>query len=124
MLTAADTLPDAASNPVVVYVVVATACLSAVVLALARLAGPMGEALESAGNRRRAYRQSAEDARIVDLSHQVDHLAGRVWTLEQARERQSAALIAHAIWDQQMTTAAIAAGLDVTVPPPLYPPPE
>lgn len=123
-LLADAAVADAADNTLVVYTVVATACLSVVVLAFARLVGPLGEALQSAAERRRAYRQRAEDARILDLSQQVDHLGGRVWTLEQARERQSVALIAHAVWDQALISRAIEAGLEVTPPPPLYPPPD
>lgn len=118
--TAAESLPDAASHPAVIWTVVGTACVSAVILAAARLAGPLGEMIE----KRRQMKQRSEDARIKDLSEQVDHLAGRVFTLE-ARERvRDRYLIAHAEWDHELMMAAIRAGLTVSEPPPLRPPME
>lgn len=115
---------DAATHPAVIWTVVVTACVSAVFLAAARVLPPMTDALSRMRERSRVARQKTEDARIKDLSEQVDHLAGRVWSLEQSRVRQDAALMAHAVWDQQLIALAIEAGITVPTPPPLYPPPD
>jgi len=114
----ASDLPDAANNPVVVWTVVACACITAIILAFAKLVSPVGEALEQ----RRQIKQRAEDARIRDLSEQVDHLAGRVYTLETNATRQDRYLLEHAKWDHEMQMAAINAGLEVPDPPPLRAP--
>lgn len=118
---------DAATHPVVIYVGIGCTILVLVAAALSRALPPVieswgrvKEARRAAEAKRAADAQAAEDARIIDLSHQVDHLAGRVWSLEQQRERQQAALIEHAAWDQQLIHAAIAAGVAVQNPPPLY----
>lgn len=120
LLTTADSLPDAAAHPAVVWTVVATACISAVLIAATRLAGPLSEALE----RKRQFKQKAEDARIKDLSEQVDHLAGRVYTLEARERKRDQYLLEHAKWDHDLMMAAIKVGLDVSEPPPLRPPME
>jgi len=52
----------------------------------------------------------------------VDHLAGRVYTLELQQHRQDQYLVEHAKWDHELLMAAIAAGLEVSEPPPLRPP--
>lgn len=113
-------LPDAASSPWVVRTVVAAACVTAVLLAAARVVEPLGEAWEKL----RRYRQRSEDARIKDMSEQVDHLAGRVYTLEQQQLRQDRYLLEHAKWDHELMMAAINAGLEVSEPPPLRAPLE
>ena len=114
--------PDAAGHPVVTYAVVAAAVLYVVALAIAKAADPVSAALE----KRRNFKQRAEDARIVDLDAQVDHLAGRVFTLEQRQQAQDLALYAHALWDAQVIEAALAGGIDLAStigpPPPLRPP--
>lgn len=114
---------DTASEPAVVWTVILVACASAVLLAAARVLPPVIEAWGKMREQVRQSRQRQEDARIKDLSEQVDHLAGRVWTLEQDRARQAAALMEHAAWDQALIHAAIAAGVAVQPPPPLYPAP-
>lgn len=114
---------ETASDPAVVWTVIIAACVSAVLLSLSRALPPAIEAWGKMRETIRRTRQRAEDARIVDLSSQVDHLAGRVYTLEQNRERHTAALIEHAAWDQTLIHAAIEAGVAVSKPPPLYPPP-
>jgi hypothetical protein len=111
-------LGESASHPTVVWTVIATACLTVIILAAARLAGPLSEMFEQ----RRKYKQRIEDARIVDLSNQVDHLAGRIYTLEGREVRRDRYLVEHAQWDHELMMAAIAAGLDVSPPPPLRPP--
>lgn len=114
-------IEDTVTDPVVVWVGVWLTVFVAVVLALAKALPPAIEAWGKTREQVRASRQRTEDARILDLSSQVDHLAGRVFTLEQNRERHQAVLIAHAAWDQQLIHAAIAANVAVTAPPPLYP---
>jgi len=115
-------LPDAAESPVVIWTVILTTCAVAILLAIAKVVGPLGEAFESNAERHRQYKQRDEDARIVDLSSQVDHLAGRVYTLELQQHRQDQYLVEHAKWDHELLMAAIAAGLEVSEPPPLRPP--
>lgn len=127
-----DTLPDVASHPLVVWAAVAAALIYIMATALAKAVPPLLEAKANAHRVRaeaaatgRRYRQEEEDARVLDLSTQVDHLAGRVWTLEQERERWRDALVRHAAWDHLMLTRALAAGDgEVTPPPPLWPLPE
>lgn len=121
MSLAADGIDQAATSPVVVWVGIGVAVFVVVCAGLAKAVPPVVEAWGTMAEKRRQFRQRAEDARILDLSEQVDHLAGRVWVLERNADRQRDALIAHAQWDQKILTAAIAAGLDVTVPPPLWP---
>lgn len=116
-------VPGVDAHPVVVWVAIASAVLVLLSYAVARAAGPVSEALQ----RWREHRQAGEDARILDLSAQVDHLAGRVFTLEQRQQRQDAYLYAHAEWDRAVLAAAIRHGLDLeelSTPPPLWPPPE
>lgn len=114
---------DTASEPAVVWTVIVAVCFAAVVGTLAKTLPPAVEAWSRMRDTRRRDRGRAEDARIVDLSEQVDHLAGRVWTLEQDKARHTATLIEHAAWDQQLIHAAIARGVAVSAPPPLYPTP-
>lgn len=119
--TATEQLSDAATHPAVIWTAVATACVVVILLAGARVVEP----LAAAWQKWREARQKSEDARILDLSHQVDHLAGRVYTLERRQQKQDAYLYAHAVWDQKMLEAAIKAGLDIADigdPPPLRPP--
>ena len=111
------------ASPVVVWVTIGTVVLVLVTRALASAAPNVSEAL----TRIRNHRQAAEDAKVRDLSSTVDHLAGRVYTLEQRTQRQDRYLYEHAQWDRQVLQAAIEAGLDVDTlgtPPPLWPPPE
>lgn len=108
-------VPD--PSPIVVYVALAGAVLYIAAKSVAQVVEPISAAL----TKRREFKQANEDARIVDLSHQVDHLAGRVHTLEERAQRQDRALDRHAAWDHQMIQAAIRAGLDVPEPPPLRP---
>lgn len=124
---ALTSVEDSATHPVVIWATIAAAVLVLVAVTLSRVLPPildaksrLQEARLAAAAAREKAAQAAEDARILDLSHQVDHLAGRVWSLEQQRERQQAALIEHAAWDQQLIHAAIAAGVAVQSPPPLY----
>lgn len=119
--TASEGLADAATHPAVVWTAIITACVVVASLAFAKVAEPLAV---SWGKIREA-RQKSEDARIRDLSSQVDHLAGRVYTLERRQQKQDAYLYAHAVWDQKMLEAAIKAGLDIEdigQPPPLRPP--
>lgn len=121
MPTGTEQLTESATNPAVIWTAVAAACVVVVLLAFARVAEPVS----TAWAKLREARQRGEDARIRDLSAQVDHLAGRVYTLEQRQQRQDAYLYAHAVWDQKMVEAAIRAGLDlddIGPPPPLRPP--
>jgi hypothetical protein len=121
MPIATEGLTDAATHPAVVWTAVAAACIVVILLAFARVAEPVA----GAWGKLREARQKGEDARIQDLSSQVDHLAGRVYTLEQRQQRQDAYLYAHAVWDQRMLDAAIRSGLDledIGPPPPLRPP--
>lgn len=118
-----DSPADVATHPVVVYTTVIAVAGYVLATAIAKVVGPLAEAMESAAERRRQYRQRAEDARILDLSSQVDHLAGRVWTLEQSADRQATYLTLHAAWDHEVTMAALAAGVEVPPAPPLRPPP-
>jgi hypothetical protein len=122
--TATDQLADAATQPVVIWTGVACLCLAVVLRSLSSVLPDAIAAWGKMREQRRRDRQAAEDARIEDLSAQVDHLAGRVWTLEQAAQRMTAAVIAHTAWDQKLMTAAVAAGLHVDMPPPLYPIPD
>lgn len=122
--TATDQLTDAATDPIVVWVVIAAGSVAVILRSLSSVLPDVIAAWGKMREQRRRDRQASEDARIVDLSSQVDHLAGRVWTLEQNRERMQAALIDHAAWDQALIHAAVAAGVPVTTPPPLYPIPE
>lgn len=118
---ASEQLTDSATSPVVVWTTIAAACIVVVTLTFAKVAEPVA----TAWGKLREARQKSEDARIKDLSHQVDHLAGRVFTLEQRQQKQDAYLYAHAVWDQRMVEAAIKAGLDlddIGQPPPLRPP--
>lgn len=120
-VSAAGQFGDAATQPAVIWTAVITACVGIILLAAAKVAEPVA----SAWQKLREARQKAEDARILDLSHQVDHLAGRVYTLERRQQKQDAYLYAHAVWDQKMVEAAIKAGLnleDIGEPPPLRPP--
>lgn len=116
-----EQLTDSATHPAVVWTAVAAACLVVIVLAVTRLVEPVSTGWAKI----REARQKGEDARIKDLSAQVDHLAGRIYTLEQRQTRQDAYLYAHAMWDQKVIEAYIAAGLDIEsigLPPPLRPP--
>lgn len=119
---AADPLTEAATEPAVFWTVVVSGCLSVVLVAASKVLPDAIAAWGKMREQRRRDRQAEEDARIVDLSSQVDHLAGRVWTLEQNRERMHQVLIEHAAWDQALIHAAITAGVKVQPPPPLYPP--
>lgn len=121
MPTGTEQLTESATNPAVVWTAVAAACLVVVLLAFARVAEPV----TSAWSKLREARQKSEDARIRDLSSQVDHLAGRIYTLEQRQQKQDAYLYAHAVWDQKILEAAIKLGInldDIGAPPPLRPP--
>lgn len=116
-------LPTVDASPIVVWVTIGTVVLVLVARSLASAAPNVSEAL----TRIRTHRQAAEDAKVRDLSSSVDHLAGRVYTLEQRSQRQDRYLYEHAQWDRQVLQAAIEAGLDVDtlgMPPPLWPPPE
>lgn len=120
---AGDQLVDVATEPLVVWFVIVSACAAILLRTLSGSIPPAVEAWGRMRETRRRDRQRGEDARILDLSEQVDHLAGRVWTLEQDKARHSEALIRHAAWDQALIHAAIAAGVAVHPPPPLYPTP-
>ena len=61
--------------------------------------------------------EGRNDARIRDLSSQVDHLEGRIYTLERRQQRQDAYLYAHAVWDQKMLEAAIKACEEIDLAP-------
>lgn len=114
-------VPDAAAHPWVVYAVVAAAVAYVVATAVAKVAEPVSAAM----TRYRQHRQASEDARILDLDSQVDHLKGRVTTLEQRQQRQDNYLAAHAVWDREVLSAAILSGMDpeqVGPIPPLWPP--
>lgn len=116
-------VPDAAAHPWVVYAVVAAAVAYVLATAVAKVAEPISSAL----TKYREHRQASEDARIRDLDRQVDHLLGRVTTLELRQQRQDTFLAEHAAWDRTVLQAAIAAGLtleDLGQPPPLWPPIE
>lgn len=115
-------LDRAADSALVVWAAIGMAVFVTICVGLAKGVPPIVEAWGAMSEKRRQLRQRAEDARIVDLSEQVDHLTGRVWTLERSQERQRDALVAHAQWDTHVLAAAIAAGVDVTAPPPLWPP--
>lgn len=114
-------VPDAAAHPLVVYAVVAAAVAYVLAMAVAKAADPISSVL----TKRREYKQASEDARIIDLSHQVDHLAGRVYTLEARQIKQDQYLFVHAAWDQRLLELAIQSGIDlddIGQPPPLRPP--
>lgn len=114
-------LDQAADSALVLWVGIGMAVFVVVCVGLAKAVPPVVEAWGAMAEKRRQFRQRAEDARVLDLSDQVDHLAGRVFTLEQLVERWRNQLMAHADWDQQLMAAAIAAGADVSKPPPLWP---
>lgn len=109
---------QAALSPLVLYIGVGVVCSLALMNGLARLMGPWGEFLE----KRRTIRQRSEDARIRDLSGQVDHLSRRVDDLEEDDQAQIQLITAHAAWDYLVMEALINAGIQVPKPPPLRPP--
>lgn len=113
-------VPEAVAHPLVVYAAVAAAVLWVLARAAATVAGPVSEAL----TKLRTHRQQSEDARIRDLSSQVDHLMGEVAVLRERLTVLDRHLIAHAEWDRQLLQHAIARGLDaddIGPPPPLWP---
>lgn len=115
-------VPGVDAHPIVIWAAIMAAVSVMLAHAIARAVGPVSEAIQ----RWREHKQASEDARIVDLSGQVDHLAGRVFTLEQRQQRQDRYLFEHAQWDRKILAAAIRLGLDDTddlgTPPPLWPP--
>lgn len=113
-------VPDAAAHPFVVYAVVVAAVAYVLATAVAKVAEPISSALA----RIREHRQASEDARIRDLSSQVDHLLGEVAVLRERLTALDRHLSAHAAWDRRVLTAAISAGVDpaeLGPAPPLWP---
>ena len=115
-------LPNVDESSAVVWALTAAAFFYAVVSGVAKVIGPLLDSVETVIERRRTMRQSDEDARIVDLTNQLEHVVGRVDQLEAYARDQTTYLALHAHWDRSVTTACVAAGIVVDPPPPLAPP--
>lgn len=116
-----DGVPDAAAHPLVVYALVAAVVVRLLAPAVANAAESVTDVL----TKRREHKQQTEDARIIDLDSQVQHLSGRIFTLEERQRKQDLYLYEHAVWDQHILDACIKAGIDlegIGQPPPLRPP--
>lgn len=114
-------MPDVATHPAVIAAAVAAAVLIIASAALPKIAEPIGHAIDGWLERRRAAAVASDDADIAERDRQIAYLQGvAAERMREIRERDRLAAH-HMPWDWERYRAAVKAGHEVDIPPPLIP---
>lgn len=109
-------------SPIIVYLTMGLSAVTTIVLISAKLRellAPMFGWMRGGTMRKMRQLDELEDARVVDLTAQVKHLATRVEALEEEGARHRRLVLEHVMWDANAIVEAGKAGIQLTPPPPL-----
>lgn len=115
-------MSDPAGNPISIYLTLALSAITTLVLISAKLReliSPVARWFTGGAMRRMRQIDELEDARVIDLTKQVEHLTRRVVALEKEAQEHRDLVLSHIRWDAMAIAAAAKAGIELDLPPDL-----